>query len=144
MERGSLRIITSSPALSWSALLFMVSWPLSDALAEHLGLFQPLAIEEITSSMHPAPVPLTIEKNPDDARVADPLGDIVQVWEATAEQNRAAFEAIFKPLPSDSVRNKDSYRVSKNHAGIINGYSSLQPMPIRCRTDLGMLWTALP
>jgi phospholipase D1/2 len=83
---------------------------------EHLGLMPPQLCDKnqpVTPFMRAAPV-----HNPDhtqseeDAKVADPLSDLtVDLWEGTARTNRAVFTEVFRPVPSDLVRNWQEYTV---------------------------------
>ena len=64
--------------------------------------------------MHPAPVPNEDETDlPDDARVTDPLSeDFLNLLNTTARVNREVFTELFRPIPSNLVRNWDAYEVS--------------------------------
>lgn len=82
---------------------------------QHLGLIKPQipqkAHEQVTSFMRAAPVPNDDEfDTEEDALVADPLSDdFEQLWRRTAHDNRAIFQGLFKPVPSDLVRNNKQY-----------------------------------
>jgi phospholipase D1/2 len=64
--------------------------------------------------MHPAPIPNEDETElEEDARVADPLsGEFFNLWNTTARVNREVFTELFRPIPSNLVRNWDAYEVS--------------------------------
>jgi len=82
---------------------------------EHLGLIPPQDCqdrrEEVTSFMRCAPVPNEDQiDDPYDALVADPLDDAtLQLWNDTARKNREAFTEIFRPVPTNLVRNWNAY-----------------------------------
>ena len=82
---------------------------------QHLGLIKPQipqkAHEHVDSFMRAAPIPNDDEFGTDeDALVADPLGDdFGELWRRTAHENRAIFQSLFKPVPSDLVRNNKQY-----------------------------------
>ena len=82
---------------------------------QHLGLIKPQipqkAHEHVDSFMRAAPIPNDDEFGTDeDALVADPLGDdFGELWRRTAHENRAIFQNLFKPVPSDLVRNNKQY-----------------------------------
>ncbi|KAF9002203.1 phospholipase D [Cyathus striatus] len=82
---------------------------------EHLGLIPPQTCKdgnpEVTTFMRPAP-----HTNRDETRerqdeiVADPISERMQViWKETAHKNREIFSEIFKPVPSNVVRNWEAY-----------------------------------
>jgi phospholipase D1/2 len=82
---------------------------------EHLGLIPPQDADDDdnhpTPFMRPAPHP-----NPDqlhskeDQLVADPLSsDTINLWTSTARVNRDVFTEIFRPVPSDLVRDWSAY-----------------------------------
>ena len=63
--------------------------------------------------MRPAPHPNDDETgtNEDDA-VADPLAPETEaLWNDTARKNREIFTEIFRPVPTNLVRNWDAYPV---------------------------------
>lgn len=64
--------------------------------------------------MRPAPVPNDDETClEEDARVADPLSDEMQnLLNTTARVNREVFTELFRPVPSNLVRNWPAYEVS--------------------------------
>ncbi|KAJ7101469.1 phospholipase D [Mycena belliarum] len=82
---------------------------------EHLGLIQPQRshkrTEEATSFMRPAPIPNDDETGDDeDALVADPLSeDMLNLWNNTARRNREIFTEIFRPVPTNLVRDWNAY-----------------------------------
>ncbi|KDR66935.1 hypothetical protein GALMADRAFT_258822 [Galerina marginata CBS 339.88] len=82
---------------------------------EHLGLIPPQQCSsrdpEVTSFMRPAPYPNKDEtRTQEDRMVADPLGDDTDVlWTGTAKKNREIFTEIFRPVPTNLVRNWDAY-----------------------------------
>jgi len=82
---------------------------------EHLGLIPPQRCEErvepVTSFMKAAPY-----KNDDefgtaeDDAVADPLADeTLSLWNNTARKNREIFTEIFRPVPTNLVRDWKAY-----------------------------------
>jgi len=82
---------------------------------EHLGLIPPQLPRdgepEITSFMRPAP-----HLNDDyaerelDEIVMDPLADsTLQLWEDTARRNREIFTEVFRPVPTNLVRDWSAY-----------------------------------
>ena len=87
-------------------------------LAEHLGLIPPQNVtsrhEHVTTFMRPAPVGNEDETYiNDDARVADPLSDeFMKLLNTTARVNREVFTELFRPIPSNPVRNWNAYDVS--------------------------------
>ncbi|KAJ7482689.1 hypothetical protein FB451DRAFT_1235871 [Mycena latifolia] len=82
---------------------------------EHLGLIPPQRsykrTEEPTSFMRPAPYPNEDETRDDeDALVADPLSDeTLNLWNTTARRNREIFTEIFRPVPTNLVRDWKAY-----------------------------------
>ena len=84
---------------------------------EHLGLMPPQLCtgphEEVTSFMRPAPVQNNDETQEDEDRlVADPLADeTVDLWNRTAKNNRDIFTEVFRPVPTNLVRDWDAYSV---------------------------------
>ena len=85
---------------------------------EHLGLIPPQDCqdpkEQVTSFMRCAPIPNEDQiGNPNDNLVADPLADsTLQLWNDTAKRNTDAFAAVFRPVPTDLVRDWKAYQVS--------------------------------
>ncbi|KAJ3930150.1 MAG: phospholipase D [Lentinula lateritia] len=82
---------------------------------EHLGLIPPqdadMDDDHPTPYMRPAPY-----QNPDrlnsqeDQMVADPLStDTINLWTDTARQNREIFTEVFRPVPSNLVRDWAGY-----------------------------------
>jgi len=80
---------------------------------EHLGLIPPQTVGETppTAFMLPAP-----HHNPDemgeeeDALVADPLADAtLELWNTTARRNREIFTEVFRPVPTNLVRDWKAY-----------------------------------
>jgi phospholipase D1/2 len=86
------------------------------APAAHLGLVRPINMlqDQVTSFMHPAPVPNDDETGlEEDVSVADPLSDhFLNLWNTTARVNREVFTELFRPVPSNLVRNWEAYNVS--------------------------------
>ncbi|THH00577.1 hypothetical protein EW026_g1979 [Hermanssonia centrifuga] len=82
---------------------------------EHLGLIPPQLCEgpneEPTSFMRPAPLPNDDETSQaEDEAVADPLSDSTDaLWNGTAKKNREIFTEIFRPVPTNLIRNWDAY-----------------------------------
>lgn len=64
--------------------------------------------------MRPAPHANENEIGSDeDSCVADPLADeTIALWNNTARRNREIFTEIFRPVPTNLVRNWDAYQVS--------------------------------
>ncbi|KAK7028554.1 phospholipase [Favolaschia claudopus] len=82
---------------------------------EHLGLIEPQRCdkrhEQPDDAMHPSPTP-----NPDasgskyDRLVADPLAQAtLELWNNTARKNREIFTEIFRPVPTNLVRDWKAY-----------------------------------
>ena len=69
--------------------------------------------EHVTSFMKPAPEPNDNEiGTPEDDAVADPLSDeVLDLWHSTARRNREIFTEIFRPVPTNLVRNWAAYDV---------------------------------
>jgi len=63
--------------------------------------------------MKPAPTPNPDEFGiPEDSTVADPMSeDLENLWNRTAQRNRAIFSELFRTVPSDAVRNFEQYKV---------------------------------
>ena len=63
--------------------------------------------------MRPAPIPNDDETTLlEDSVVADPLSSETDaLWNETARRNREIFTEIFRPVPSNLVRNWDAYNV---------------------------------
>jgi phospholipase D1/2 len=84
---------------------------------EHLGLISPQVSqtgrEPVTSFMRPAPYPNQDEtRSPEDSLVADPLSDeTLSLWYDTARKNREIFTEIFRPVPTNLVRDWNAYDV---------------------------------
>jgi len=84
---------------------------------EHLGLIRPQMCqerhEEVTSFMRPAPFQNDDETcEQEDALVADPLSENTEsLLNDTAKRNRDIFTEIFRPVPSNLVRNWKAYDV---------------------------------
>ncbi|CAK5267179.1 unnamed protein product [Mycena citricolor] len=81
---------------------------------EHLGLIPPQNVHkhaDVDDFMHPAPHPNPDEtQDEEDALVADPLADeFVDLWNSTARKNREVFTEIFRPVPSNLVRDWKAY-----------------------------------
>lgn len=85
---------------------------------EHLGLMPPQICDSpktpVTSFMRCAPEPNKDEISTDeDNLVADPLADsTLSLWNDTARKNREIFTEIFRPVPSNLVRDWKAYDVS--------------------------------
>ena len=67
----------------------------------------------MTSFMQPAPVPNQVDMDSDaDDAVADPLSDATMtLLYDTARRNREVFTELFRPVPTNLVRNWDAYEV---------------------------------
>ncbi|KAK0243927.1 phospholipase D [Armillaria nabsnona] len=82
---------------------------------EHLGLIGPQwphqRSKEPDSFMHPAPHPNDNEFNlREDDLVADPISDAtLALWNGTAKKNREVFTELFRPVPSNLVRDWKAY-----------------------------------
>jgi phospholipase D1/2 len=82
---------------------------------EHLGLMPPQFCqnrdEPVTSFMRCAPEPNEDETMlQEDALVADPLADsTLQLWMDTARTNREIFTELFRPVPTNLVRDWKAY-----------------------------------
>lgn len=63
--------------------------------------------------MRPAPTPNEDETGcEEDALVADPLADAtLELWRTTARKNREIFTEIFRPVPTNLVRDWKAYEV---------------------------------
>ncbi|KAJ7206672.1 hypothetical protein GGX14DRAFT_637817 [Mycena pura] len=90
---------------------------------EHLGLIPPQTSDERdatpTSFMRPAPTPNEDETgSQEDALVADPLSaETLALWNDTARKNREIFTEIFRPVPTNLVRDGSMIYVPKIKAG---------------------------
>lgn len=100
--------------------MYIFLYRCSETFAEHLGLIPPQDADadddHPTAFMRPAPYP-----NPDqfdsneDQMVADPLAkETVNLWTDTARKNREIFTEVFRPVPTNLVRNWDAYDVRQN------------------------------
>jgi phospholipase D1/2 len=82
---------------------------------------EPESKDEITSYMTPVPHPhKDTLLSEEDQLVADPLSDDFQkLWTETAHKNTQLFAEVFKPVPSNNVRNWKEYEnyVPKVKAG---------------------------
>ncbi|KAF7358545.1 Phospholipase [Mycena venus] len=81
---------------------------------EHLGLIEPQLPdkhERPTSFMRPAPTPNDDELGSHhDRLVADPLSDdTLNLWNNTARKNREIFTELFRPTPTNLVRDWKAY-----------------------------------
>lgn len=100
---------------------------------EHLGLMPPQVCQddedEVTSFMQCAPNPNKDETElEEEVLVADPLSDDTQrLWNDTARKNREIFTEVFRPVPSNLVRNWPGYDVS----------AAIQTCPRLCLTRVG-------
>ena len=63
--------------------------------------------------MRPAPIPNEDETDSrEDELVADPLADeTLDLFDSTAKKNRAIFTEIFRPVPTNLVRDWKAYEV---------------------------------
>ena len=63
--------------------------------------------------MRPAPIPNEDETDSrEDELVADPLADeTLDLFDSTAKKNRAIFTEIFRPVPTNLVRDWNAYEV---------------------------------
>ncbi|KAG9057927.1 hypothetical protein FS842_002929 [Serendipita sp. 407] len=79
---------------------------------EHLGLMKPESVEIQTPFKMPAPTPNPDETNDiGDKLVRDPISiEMENLWNGTAQRNRAIFSELFKTVPSDTVRNFEQYK----------------------------------
>ncbi|KAL7424937.1 hypothetical protein Q5752_000624 [Cryptotrichosporon argae] len=98
-------------------------------MREHLGLLpaQPEISPntEPNEAMHPAPTLNAYEFGTvEDKAVEDFLApEFEQLWVKTGRANRAAFEHVFRPVPTDSVRTWDDYRkYMEPHKGVPTGH----------------------
>lgn len=83
---------------------------------EHLGLIPPQNCtkdEPVTNFMRAAPVPNDdTTSSEEDRLVADPLADAtVALWQDTARVNREVFTEVFRPVPTNLVRDWNAYNV---------------------------------
>lgn len=71
--------------------------------------------EDVTPFMRPAPIANEDETNSEyDAIIADPLADeTIDLWNGTAKRNRDIFTELFRPIPTNLVRDWDAYSVSE-------------------------------
>ncbi|EIM84706.1 phospholipase D/nuclease [Stereum hirsutum FP-91666 SS1] len=82
---------------------------------QHLGYIPPQICqdrdEHVTEFMRPAPVANPDEfGTADDEIMADPLSDeMVELWQKTAKVNREVFTELFRPVPTNLVRDWDAY-----------------------------------
>ncbi|KAJ7071352.1 hypothetical protein C8F01DRAFT_429874 [Mycena amicta] len=82
---------------------------------EHLGLIPPQTAtmheQRPTDFMRPAPHPNPDEMHDEhDALVADPLSaKTLDLWNTTAKKNREIFTEIFRPVPTNLVRDWKAY-----------------------------------
>lgn len=72
---------------------------------------------EVTASMRPAPYPNSDEtRSREDRLVADPICDELDIWwKETARKNREIFTELFRPLPTNLVRDWPAYDVGTLH-----------------------------
>ncbi|EGN97561.1 hypothetical protein SERLA73DRAFT_169861 [Serpula lacrymans var. lacrymans S7.3] len=114
---------------------------------EHLGLIEPQMCqsrnEQVTSFMRAAPEPNEDETNsPEDDAVADPLSDeTLDLWYSTARKNREAFTEIFRPVPTNLVRDWSAYEryIPKVKAGHVVPDIPLKRVKDRLSTIKGSL-----
>lgn len=88
----------------------------ANCCTEHLGLIEPqwcTAESRPTPFMHAAPQPNPDETNErEDELVADPLSDdTYDLWNNTARKNRAIFQELFRPVPTNLIRSWKDYDV---------------------------------
>ncbi|PFH53623.1 hypothetical protein AMATHDRAFT_137275 [Amanita thiersii Skay4041] len=82
---------------------------------EHLGLIPPQRCEsrdpQVTSYMRPAPHDYDYDfGSEEDTTVADPLSESTMVlWNKTAHKNREIFSELFRPVPTNVVRDWATY-----------------------------------
>jgi phospholipase D1/2 len=81
---------------------------------EHLGLIPPQQCSgpaQPTSFMRPVPYPNEYDLGSEpDRMVADPLSDYsINLWNETARKNREIFTEIFRPVPTNLVRDWNAY-----------------------------------
>jgi phospholipase D1/2 len=82
---------------------------------EHLGLIEPQPSQErdpeVTAAMRPAPYPNRDDtRSREDRLVADPICDATNIlWKETARKNREVFSELFRPLPTNLVRDWAAY-----------------------------------
>ena len=71
-------------------------------------------VNEVTSFMKPAPTPNDNEMGtPEDDAVADPLSaKTIDLLNDTARRNREIFTELFRPVPTNLVRNWAAYDVT--------------------------------
>jgi len=95
--------------------LLLINPLIAHCLTEHLGLIPPQVPKdgqpEITPSMRPAPHPNEEESELDEL-VKDPLAEsTLRLWNDTARKNREVFTEIFRPVPTNLVRDWSAYEV---------------------------------
>jgi hypothetical protein len=115
-------------AASLRRKLYRGTCPISGGMAgpkahspEHLGLITPQWCgreEKVTSFMRPAPVPNENEMgSEEDNAVADPLSaETDRLWTETARTNREIFTEIFRPVPTNLVRDWNAYSVGARNS----------------------------
>ena len=89
------------------------------SLPEHLGLIPPQPATDghpkVTSYMRPAPHPHHddgYDEQDLDNLVADPVSDsTIRLWNDTARKNREVFTELFRPVPTNLVRDWSAYEV---------------------------------
>jgi phospholipase D1/2 len=114
-----------------ASLIISQSVPQRHGILEHLGLLPPQVChsgdDEVTSFMKPAPFPNEDETaTAEDRAVADPLADeTLNLWYDTARKNREIFTEIFRPVPTNLVRDWSAYDV---RFAIFLVWRSLQPL----------------
>lgn len=95
--------------------------------AEHLGLIPPQMCqgpnEPVDSFMRAAPTPNEDQTaSPEDEAIADPLAiETDALWNDTARKNREIFTEIFRPVPTNLVRDWDAYPVRSATPLVSNG-----------------------
>ena len=121
LEGSSTRVSFLSFSFSSSFYLLFLSFLTSKfsffLIIEHLGLIPPQDCqsrhEQVTAAMRPAPIPNEDETDSrEDELVADPLADeTLDLFDSTAKKNRAIFTEIFRPVPTNLVRDWKAYEV---------------------------------
>ena len=81
---------------------------------EHLGLIEPqwcTAESRPTKFMRAAPTPNPDETHErEDELVADPISEeTMNLWNGTARKNRAIFQEVFRPVPTNLIRSWKEY-----------------------------------
>ncbi|TFL05257.1 phospholipase D/nuclease [Pterulicium gracile] len=113
---------------------------------EHLGLIAPQNCgrrEPVTSFMRAAPFPNQSELHEEaDQLVADPICDTMwRLWNETAKKNTQVFTDLFRPVPTNLVRNWAGYDnyISKDKIGHVVEDVSLDTVKSRLSEVKGAL-----